>query len=94
MMRLATILMVLGFGSALLHFTDIQLSLMMWSEPMQPALGLIVGAVGLVVAVAVVVIKNNKAKGAQAPRAAHPQQPYGQPGQGQSPYPPQGQPRQ
>ena len=33
MTRLGAFLALFGFGSALLHFTDIQFKILMWSEP-------------------------------------------------------------
>ena len=33
------------YGSALLHFTSVQFRLLMWAEPMQPLMGLGIGAV-------------------------------------------------
>ena len=46
MQRLGAVLALFGFGSAVLHFTDIQFQLLMWAEKWQPALGLIMGGVG------------------------------------------------
>src|SRR5262245_43699458 len=49
MMRFGTFLAFVGFGSALLHFTSVQLRLLIWAEPFQPGLGLGIGALGAVV---------------------------------------------
>ncbi|MFD1051507.1 hypothetical protein ACFQ1S_41150, partial [Kibdelosporangium lantanae] len=48
MYRVAGFLMFVGFVSALLHFTSVQLRILIWSEPLQPLLGLGLGALGVV----------------------------------------------
>jgi hypothetical protein len=88
MVRFGVLLAVLGFGSAILHFTSIQFRLLMWSEPMQPLLGVGIGAIG-VVAAAIPYLRNRS--GSADPEVAHPPQPgqpYPQPPQqfGQQPY--------
>lgn len=82
MLRFGGFLAFIGFGSALLHFTDIQFRLVIWAEDMQPMLGLGVGAVGaLIMGIAYAVKKD---KPAQPVGAAYPPPPpHGQP------YPPQ-----
>lgn len=75
MNRLGAVLALFGFGSALLHFTDIQFRLLIWSEPWQPALGLIVGGVGVVFLLLGSLMNKDK--------PAEQQGAYGQPG-----YPP------
>jgi hypothetical protein len=86
--RLGVLLAVLGFGSAILHYTDIQFRLLMWSEPMQPLLGAGIGVVGVVVAV--IPYLRNRSSSADPAVAYPPQpgQPYPQPPQqfGQQPY--------
>ncbi|OLF16719.1 hypothetical protein [Actinophytocola xanthii] len=47
MVRFGGILIFFGFGSALLHLTSVQFRLMMWAEPVQPVLGLVVGTLGV-----------------------------------------------
>jgi hypothetical protein len=49
MIRLGTLLIFFGVGSALLHYTSVQFGLLAWSEPMQPGLGAALGGAGLVV---------------------------------------------
>jgi len=77
MVRLGGIMMFLGFVSAILHFTSRQLVLLMWSEPMQPALGLILGGGGVLVVVLAMVMSKDKDAPAQpvpgAPGFAPPQ---------------------
>ena len=83
MNRLGAVLALFGFASALLHFTDIQFRLLIWSEPWQPALGLILGAVGVgFLVIASVVNKDKPAPGAYAPPPGGPapQAAFGQPG--------------
>ncbi|WP_246257908.1 hypothetical protein [Amycolatopsis anabasis] len=60
MIRIGILLAVLGFGSAGLHYTDYQFRLLSWSEDMQPLLGLGVGALGVVLIVAALLLKKNK----------------------------------
>ncbi|MET0233732.1 MAG: hypothetical protein ABW224_03735 [Kibdelosporangium sp.] len=90
-----------GFVSAILHFTDYQLRILMWSESMQPLLGIGIGVVGCVIVGASVAMQKNKE--AQAVQALPPPPGYGpaqhQPSYGpqsgpmpqQQPYPPQAQ---
>ena len=90
MLRLGILFVVLGFGSAIMHFTDIQFKLLMPVEDYQPYFGLGVGVLGVVLIGVEVVLKNKK-KQAQA-------QPFaGQPAPGapqQQPYPNQQYPQQ
>jgi hypothetical protein len=89
MIRFGTFLAFLGFGSALLHFTSVQFRLLMWSEPMQPVLGLSIGAAGAVILLIKVLVSKDSdeqeapagAPGqyAPAPGFAPGQQPYGAP---------------
>ena len=92
-----------GFASAVLHFTDYQLRILMWSEPMQPVLGVGLGVAGCaLVGVSVAIQKNKEARAIQAlpPPPGYgpvPQQaPYGPPPgmmpQHQMPYGPAPQP--
>jgi len=98
MIRLGAVLALFGFGSALLHFTDIQFRLLMWAEDWQPALGLGLGAVGAVLLlIATLRGKDESAapQGAYGPPQGAPVPPgaqqgaYGQPG-----YPPPAGPQQ
>jgi hypothetical protein len=88
-----------GFASAILHFTDYQLRILMWSESMQPALGIGLGVVGCaLVGASVALQKNKNAKAIQQlppppgyQFAQPPQQPPAQWGPGpqqQAPYGP------
>ncbi|MBP2319946.1 hypothetical protein JOF56_000331 [Kibdelosporangium banguiense] len=91
-----------GFVSAILHYTDFQLRILMWSESMQPVLGIGLGVVGCaIVGASVALQKNKEAKAVQAlppppgyGAAPYQQQPYQQQPQQQMPYPPQAQPPQ
>jgi hypothetical protein len=60
MIRFGLLLAVLGFGSAIMHFTDVQFRLLMWSEPMQPTLGIVIGAVGAVLLVVKVITSKDE----------------------------------
>lgn len=101
MIRLGTLLTFFGVGSALLHYTSMQFRLLEWSEPMQPALGLALGGVGVALILIKLVLNKNSEKqqpgGYGRPGAGHPapgpqygQAPqFGQPQQfGQFPPPP------
>ena len=78
MTRLGAILAIFGFGSALLHFTDVQFRLLMWSEPWQPFLGLGLGALGAVfLAIPMLMNKDQPAEGAQQGFAPPPGAPAG-----------------
>lgn len=66
MIRLGTILAFFGFGSALLHFTSVQFKLLFWSEPMQPVLGLSVGAAGAVIILIKVLVSKDSEEEAPA----------------------------
>ncbi|WP_291408800.1 hypothetical protein [Actinophytocola sp.] len=95
MYRLGAVLAIFGFGSALLHFTSVQFKLLMWSEPMQPGLGLAIGGVGAVVLlVKVLVTKEEPEQPAPAgpPQYGQPPQAFGQPPAGPQQFgpPPQG----
>lgn len=74
MLRLGILLAVLGFGSAALHFSGYQFKLLMWAEPAQPVLGLVLGLVGVAAVVAGVVSNRAKRASVQSPQA-----PYGGP---------------
>jgi hypothetical protein len=106
MMRLGAFLALIGFGSALLHFTSVQFKLLLWAEPYQPALGLGIGALGAVIIV--IKVATSKEHAEEAEPFGPLDQPDGQqqffgppPGQQQGPpphqaqqppYPPQQQP--
>ncbi|HEV7649257.1 MAG TPA: hypothetical protein VGP26_13950 [Actinophytocola sp.] len=86
MIRLGTLLVFFGLGSALLHLTSVQFRLLMWAEPMQPAMGLALGGAGVVVIVLKLLLGKNSEAPAGAPaappagaRVGAPQ--YGQPQQ-------------
>ncbi|SDY82697.1 hypothetical protein SAMN05421504_10790 [Amycolatopsis xylanica] len=74
MLRLGIFLAVIGFGSVGFHYSDYQFKILMWAEDYQPAIGSIVGVVGVLFVVAAVVM-NNKKKAAAAQQAPLPQQP-------------------
>lgn len=90
MIRLGVVLALFGFGSALLHFTSVQFTLLMWAEPMQPALGLVLGGAGVVVLVLKIILTKEE------PAQDTAQQNFGPPPGGYAPPPdvqrPQGQP--
>lgn len=101
MNRLGAVLALFGFGSALLHFTDIQFQLLMWAEKWQPALGLILGGVGAVLLLIGTLRGSSDTPaapqggyGPPVPPGSPPQQGYGPPpqgyGPGQPPIPQQG----
>ena len=83
LLRLSIILMIFGFGSALLSFTDYQFTALSWANGVQPWLGIILGVAGI--AILVVPLIARRSGGTIAP-AQHLQQ---QQGYG---YPPQQQP--
>jgi hypothetical protein len=87
--RLGGFLAFFGLGSALLHFTSVQFKLLMWAEPMQPLLGLGVGALGVIILV--IKFATAKEQPAQAPQQFGPPPGYPpQPGPGQFAPPPPG----
>ena len=51
LLRLSIFLMVIGYGSVLLSYTEIQFTLLSWANSMQPWIGLIIGTAGLAVLV-------------------------------------------
>lgn len=97
MLRFGVFLAVIGFGSSVLHFTDVQFRVVAWAEEWQPALGLGVGAVGVLIAVLPAVLRRRPQEQPQQPPRqvfAAPTQPFPQPPrqpfvQAQAPYPPQ-----
>ena len=102
MVRLGVFLAVIGFGSSVLHFTDVQFRVLAWAEQWQPGLGIGVGAAGVLICVLSLALRR---KPAAAPPAYPAPQQYAQPTQqfpqpprepfrqAPAPYPPQ-QPRQ
>lgn len=107
MLRFGAVLALFGFGSAVLHFTDVQFRLLIWAAKWQPALGLIVGGVGAVFLLIGTLRSNDHSAQPQqgapgpVPQAAYGQQPgypppagpgYGQPQGGYPPPPGPGQP--
>ncbi|GAA3986011.1 hypothetical protein GCM10022247_00530 [Allokutzneria multivorans] len=91
MLRFGFALTLLGFGSmALSQYSDRQFAILMWAEPMQPALGIGVGVLGLVLLVLGFAQKSRKPAAPAQPslRDYSPQQHQGQP----YPQQPQGQP--
>jgi hypothetical protein len=90
LLRLSITLMVIGYGSVLLNFTEIQFTVLGWAHSMQPWIGLIIGTIGLGILV-IPLIARRGGGGSVAPAqpfqqnygyAQPPQQPYGTPGQG------------
>ena len=79
MLRLGVLFTVLGFGSLLMELTDRQFVLLMWAEDFQPAIGIVVGIIGLAL-LGAHVVRGRKVASAPAPQAPAPapQQP-GQP---------------
>jgi hypothetical protein len=48
LLRLGIFLIIVGFGSAVLSSTNYQFTLLSWSNSMQPVLGIVLGAAGVV----------------------------------------------
>ncbi|HEV3355388.1 MAG TPA: hypothetical protein VG247_01275 [Pseudonocardiaceae bacterium] len=48
LLRLGIFLIIVGFGSAVLSSTNYQFTLLSWSNSMQPVLGIVLGAAGIV----------------------------------------------
>jgi hypothetical protein len=70
----AGFLVFAGFVSAILHFTSVQLRILIWSEPLQPALGIILGVVGCVILAIFAQVDKSK-KAAAQPAGAYPPPP-------------------
>jgi hypothetical protein len=80
MLRFGAVLALFGFGSAVLHFTDIQFRLLSWAEKWQPWLGLIMGGVGaLFLLIATLRNKDDAAEPPAAPQGYGPQAGHGPP---------------
>ncbi|MFL6145325.1 MAG: hypothetical protein ACJ72N_26135 [Labedaea sp.] len=80
-MRFGVFLMIIGFGSSILHFTGYQFRLVGWAEEWQPGLGIAIGGTGILVAVLVSTLRERRNQGAGGQPPAYPQQPYpAQPG--------------
>lgn len=79
MLRFGAVLALFGFGSAVLHFTDIQFRLLIWAEKWQPALGLVVGGVGAVLLLIGTLRSNDDAAGQPVQPGPAPQAAFGQP---------------
>jgi hypothetical protein len=82
MLRFGAVLALFGFGSALLHFTDIQFRLLSWAEKWQPWLGLVMGGVGALFLLIATLRDNGEPAGQQPP-----QQGFGPPPAGYGPPP-------
>ncbi|QWF78078.1 hypothetical protein [Amycolatopsis sp. CA-230715] len=95
MLRAGVLLTILGFGSVGFHYwSDRQLAILIWAEDYQPALGSVIGVLGLALVVAHVVLSKRKQQ-PSAPQQAFPQQAPQQPFQaGQPPQQPFPQPGQ
>jgi hypothetical protein len=94
MYRIAGFLMFVGFVSAILHFTSVQLKILIWSEPLQPLLGLGLGALGVVFLLIAKATDSSPKSTNVYPQQAAPGEPYpgqvphpGQPYPGQVPHP-------
>jgi hypothetical protein len=83
MYRIAGFLMFVGFVSAILHFTSVQLKILIWSEPLQPLLGLGLGALGVVFLLIAKATDSSPKSTNAYPRQTAPGQPY----PGQVPHP-------
>ncbi len=102
LLRLGIFLIIIGFGSAVLSTTNYQFTLLSWSNGMQPWLGIVLGAAGVVM-ILVPLLRGRmggfgpRSGGAIAP-AQHLQQPQQQQqppqGFGQPAQQPYGQPQQ
>ncbi|GAA1949673.1 hypothetical protein [Amycolatopsis minnesotensis] len=96
MLRAGVLLTILGFGSVAFHYwSDRQLTILIWAEDYQPALGSVIGVLGLALVIAHVVVRKRKQQ-PSAPQQASPAFPQqGQPFQaGQPPQQPFPQPAQ
>jgi hypothetical protein len=67
MVRLGTTLAFFGFGSAVLHLMRWQFTILQWSGPMQPALGLSIGGLGA--AIVLIKVLTSKDEPAEQPGA-------------------------
>jgi hypothetical protein len=77
--RFGAFLAFIGFGSSLLHFTDVQFRLVMWAEPFQPLLGLGLGAVGVVICLIAYAFQQRKETSAYPPAYQPPPQQFAPP---------------
>jgi hypothetical protein len=90
MYRIAGFLMFVGFVSAILHFTSVQLRILIWSEPLQPLLGLGLGGLGVVFLLIAKATDSSPKSTNAYPQQNAPGQPY----PGQVPHPGQAYPGQ
>ena len=78
MVRFGAVLALFGFGSAVLHFTDVQFRLLSWAEDWQPWLGLGMGGVGAVFLL-IATLRGNDEQAEQPPAAYGPPAGFAQP---------------
>jgi hypothetical protein len=91
-LRLGGFLAFAGFVSAILHFTGVQLRILIWAEAFQPVLGLGLGVAGALIIAAAMMSDKNKQPAQQAavyppPPATYPPAPAAYP-PAQPGYPP------
>jgi hypothetical protein len=70
-------LIFVGFVSALLHFTSIQLKIIIWAEPLQPVLGLVLGAIGCAILGIITAAEKRKRPAGPPPQGFGPPQAAG-----------------
>lgn len=100
LLRSSITLMIIGFGSVALSFTDYQFILLSWANPLQPWIGLVIGVIGLGFIVVPLIMSRTGGGGSIAPgqpvqqgfgyaapqQQFPPQQPgFNQPGMNQQP---------
>lgn len=73
LLRLSITLMVIGFGSVGLSFTDYQFTLLSWANPLQPWIGLVIGVAGIAM-IAIPLLRARGGGGSMGPAQSFQQQ--------------------